>query len=160
MGDGARTGGGGTAGGATGSWSSANLAYYYPFWLPCQYTVRRVFWGNGSTVTGNKDFGIYTADGTLLYSTGSTGESGASAIQYVTPTAFVLSPGRYYMAVSCSATTNHGWILPGSSLARTALAGGLVQASALPLPATATFATMSGNSGILLCGITQTASGF
>lgn len=144
------------------TWPSANMAVYIPFWLPWPYTVRRVFWMNGSSVTTvNVDFGIYNADGTLIYSTGSTARSGASALQYVAPTAFVLSPGSYYFGYSCSSTTtNRGGsgALPALS-GHFAMAGIQQEASALPLPATMTPATVA-NPVLPLCGITQTASGF
>jgi hypothetical protein len=143
----------------TSSWQTASLAIYIPLYIPTPYTVRRVFWGNGSALAGNKDFGIYSPDGTKIYSTGSTAESGASAIQYVTPTAFVLQTGRYYMAIVCDQTTNHGWGIAAGSAIMLRMAGYLQQATALPLPNSATFAAKA-NTFIPICGITQTASGF
>lgn len=145
------------------TWPAANQAFYYPLSLPWPYPVRRVFWANGSSVTTtNFDLGIYTADGTKIYSTGSTAASGVSVLQYVTPSPdFVLSPGRYYLAMACSTNTasrggtGHGGLSPAVA----ALAGMLIQATALPLPATMTPAT-AGTTVIPVCGITRTASGF
>lgn len=144
------------------TWPSANMAIYIPFWLPWSYTVRRVFWLNGSSVTTvNVDFGVYNADGTLIYSTGSTARAVVSTLQYVTPTAFVLPAGSYYFGYSCSSnTTNRGG--GGAVPALTghfAMAGFLQEASALPLPAAMTPVTVA-NPVIPVCGITQTASGF
>lgn len=143
------------------TWPSANLAFYIPVSLPWPYPVRRVWWINGSSVTTvNMDFGIYTHAGTLIYSTGSTAEVGASAVQYVTPTEFLLSPGRYYFALACSSgTANRG----GQGSTATAIApnlalvGMLQEASALPLPATMTPVTIA-NVCMPICGITRTAS--
>jgi hypothetical protein len=131
-----------------------------PVTLPWPYPVNRVFWANGTTVTSNVDFGIYTPSGTRIYSTGSTAQSGASAPQFVTPTTpFILSPGRYLFAVNCDGTTNRlAGFLPTAVAA--ALSGMLTQAvGAVTLPNPATFATFS-NVGIVLCGITRTPSGF
>lgn len=138
---------------------TANQAVYIPVSLPWPYPVARVFWANGSTVTTtNCDFGIYSPFGTRIYSTGSTTQVGASTLQYVTPTTpFTLPAGRYFFAWVCDNTTSRAFgILPNVNLAATA--GLLTQATALPLPATATFARFS-NIGPVICGITRTAVG-
>lgn len=145
---------------ASSTWT-ANLAIYMPFAIPWPYPVRRVFWFNGSTASSNCDIGIYTVDGTRIWSSGSTGQSGASVLQYVTPaTEILLSPGQFYLAFACSGTTNRvtaqaiGTAAIGRSL------GLLEQGSALPLPSTATFATYATNLLMPWCGITRTSSGF
>jgi hypothetical protein len=141
---------------------TANQAQYIPFYLPWPYPVRRVFWSNGSSVVStNVDVGIYTADGTRIYSTGSTAASGASVLQYVTPTEFLLSPGRYYMAKSCSTATaaRGGTGQSSMTLGFLQMAGFLEEASALPLPATMTPVTAT-LTVIPIYGFTQTASGF
>ncbi len=139
---------------------TANTAIYVPVSIPWAYPVNRVFWINGSVVTtSNADFGIYSPGGTRIYSTGSTTQSGASSVQYVTPSSpFILPAGVYYFAWTSSGTTNRAF-----GLACSAVNGrqcGLVQqATALPLPATATFATYA-NIGVPTIGITRTTSGF
>ena len=108
------------------------------------------------------DLGIYTADGSRIYSTGSTAQSGASAAQFVSPTKVILlSPGRYYLALACdSVTANRGGQAATTTTAVAGrLAGILQQASALPLPATATFAAMS-SAFTPYFGITRTPTGF
>jgi hypothetical protein len=146
---------------ASHTWTTGNKAIYMPFAIPWPYLVSRVFWGNGSALTSNKDFGIYTADGVRIYSTGSTAEAGASGIQYVSvATPFVLPPGRYYMAISCSGTTNKAWGIALALVQYGRLSGWYQEASALPLPATATFAALAAVTPMPLCGITRTASGF
>lgn len=153
----------GLSGSASGTWPVASTAFYIPVWLPWPYPVKRVFWYNGTSVTSvNVDFGIYSADGTLIYSTGSTARSGSSSAQYVSPTPFVLPAGRYYFAHSCDSTTaNRGGVTSTSpaNVARCALGGLLQEASALPLPATMTPATIA-NIYIPLVGVTRTDSGF
>lgn len=145
------------------TWPTANRAIYVPFSIPWPYPVRRVFWSNGSSVTStNWDMGIYTADGTRIYSTTSTAASGVSVLQYVTPTEFVLTPGRYYMALACSSATaaRGGTGATGAIPARLAMAGYLQEAAALPLPATADLAATCTFTIHPLFGITKTASGF
>ncbi len=139
---------------------TANQATYIPFSIPWPYPVNRVFWCNGSSTTGNTDFGIYTPGGFRIYSTGSTAGSGTTVPQYVTPgTPFVLPAGQYYFAFSSAGTTNRAiGIIPGTNL-NAAMAGFLAQATAFPLPSTATFATAASTARVL-CGITRTASGF
>ena len=145
------------------TWPVANTAFYVPIFLPWFYPVRRVFWVNGSSVTSvSMDFGIYTADGTRLYSTGSTAEAGALAPQYTTPgTSLLLSPGAYYFALSCTSTTagRGGQGSTGATVPRLRLAGLFQQASVATLPATMTGAAVA-NACVPLCGITRTASGF
>jgi hypothetical protein len=107
------------------------------------------------------DFGIYTADGSRLFSTGSTAMSGASALQYVAVgTPFILSPGLYYFAIDFEGTvTTRGWGVSTVTTTEGRLAGMLQQLETFPLPEKATFAAWA-STGFPLCGITRTASGF
>lgn len=143
------------------AWPSTNLAIYTPVVVRYPYPVNRVFWVNGTATSSNMDFGIYTPGGTRIYSTGSTAQSGASAAQYVTPsTKFVLSPGQYFFALSVSSTTAntlYGTTNPVIDYMR--MSGFVQQASAVPLPATATFAAVA-NSAIPYCGVTRTTTGY
>lgn len=145
---------------ASVTWATANQARYIPVSFPWAYSVKRVFWVNGATVTGNMDFGIYNPDGTRIYSTGSTAQTGNASIpQFVTPTAFVLPPGDYYFAQNCSGTAGAAW---GNAVAAEGqqFAGILQQAvGSVALPAAATFASAS-VAGIGLCGITSTTTTF
>lgn len=143
---------------ASGTWV-ANLAVYSPFQLAFPYTVARVWWMNGSTASSNVDMGVYSGDGTLIYSTGSTAQSGASSVQYVAPAApFVLSPGGYYIGWTVSGTTSRAYFQTITAAQGEAI-GLIQQSTALPLPATITAAAFAGQ-GIPFCGITRTASGF
>ena len=106
------------------------------------------------------DFGIYSSDGTQLWAAGSTAQSGASVLQYVTlGTELLLRPGEYYLALANNGTTNRvtGTALITATLGR--LLGLYQQASAFALPASATFAQW--NSAVWpVCGLTRTSSGF
>lgn len=139
---------------------TANVAVYIPLLLPWHYAVKRAFWMHGSTVSGNVDIGIYSKSGALIWSAGSTANSGsASQPQFVTVSPdLLLAPGKYWMAYTNSGTTNQ--FTGNTTAANTGrLAGMYQQASALPLPAAATFAAYAGV-GLPLIGITNTASGF
>lgn len=137
----------------------ANLAVYVPLWLPAPYPVGRLWWQNGTTVTGNVDMGIYTAGGTLLANATTTAQSGASGPQYVSKT-ILLPAGRYYLGLACSGTT--AAILGSSALTGAQLClGGVLQQSlgSASLPSTMTGVATT-NALYPFCGITQTASGF
>lgn len=139
----------------------ANLAIYVPISVPFPYEVRRMFWGNGSTASGNVDVGIYTFGGTQMYHQGSTAQSGTSQLQYVDPTDFILSPGKYYLGVVCSAATAN-LMYGSSSVGAAPLAMGGVLQEALgstALPATMTPVEIA-NSLYPLIGLTRTPSGF
>lgn len=134
------------------TWTTANLACYYPFYLPSYSVVLKLWWVNGGTATGNVDCGVYTEGGTRIVSTGSTGQSGASAIQEVNITDTTLAPGRYYMALACSSassTIRSG--LPNTNQCRSM--GVLEQATAFALPSTATFAQVSASRNMPLAGL-------
>lgn len=139
---------------------TANRAHYLPLSLPYSYLVRRMFWVNGTTVTSsNVDVGIYSEDGTRLYSSGSTAMSGPSVPQFVTlSTPLLLPPGRYYIAYVCDGTGARGWAITLGADPLRQMAS-FQQATALPLPASATFAAAT-NINLPFVGITRTDSGF
>lgn len=149
---------GGLGGLSSITWT-ANQAVYIPMRLPFNYHVQRAFWCNGSTVAGSSDVAIYSSSGVRLWSAGSTVNSGAIVPQYITVTGgLLLTPGHYWMAFASSTTTTG---VTGVALATAdgRVSGLKTQATALPLPATATLAAYAGV-GVPLIGITNTASGF
>lgn len=132
---------------------------YAPMIIPWPYTVARVFWMNGSTVTtGENDFGIYSTGGSRLYHTGKKTLSGASQTQFVAlGEPFVLSPGEYYFALFYSGTVTSRWF--GISAVESArLAGYQAQISQVECPATASF--ISAQAPMPICGVTRTSAGF
>ena len=142
------------------AWTTANTAIFIPIYLPYRATIRRWWWVNGSNPGSNADIGLYSRGGSLIASSGSTAQSGASAQQFVTlGTPVVVDPGTYFLAFTLSATTASR--MTGVSAATVAFLrarGVQTMASALPLPATATFATPAAAMSYPLCGITSTAS--
>ena len=97
---------------------------------------------NGSTASGNIDVGIYDLGGAKLVSIGSTAQAGTSAYQVFDITDTTLYPGQYYMAVAMDGTTGTlvRWS-PGAQECRNLAMQQM--ASAFPLPATATFASVA-----------------
>lgn len=147
---------------ASYNWPAEKQGIYIPVTIPWPYPVQRVWWVNGTTPTGNMDFGIYSIDLARIYHTGSTAQSGGSVPQYVTPsTPFILSPGSYYffLANDSATTTNRGFGSSTVTANEGRLAGMLQQASAFPAPESGTGAAWA-SSGLPLCGVTRTASGF
>lgn len=151
---------GGTFAPGSSTFTTANYARYYPMSLPWPYLVRRVWWINGSSATGNRNFGIYTRGFAQIYATGSTAASGASSLQYVTPgSPILLQPGEYYFAFNCSATTNAVW--GKNTGAADQIQCGILQQNvgSVSLPDPMVPITPSAAS-VALCGVTWTTSGF
>lgn len=126
---------------STVNWPAANRAIYVPMRLGRPFLVAKLWWHNG-TVAGppNVDCGIYTSDGRRLLSTGSTAQGSSTVIQSVDVTHTWLDAGLYYLALAVSANTSAMFRTSVSASALRAI-GVVQQASALPLPTTATFAT-------------------
>jgi hypothetical protein len=123
----------------------ANSAFFYPMAVPINYTVKRMWWLNGATLAGTVDVGVYKEDGTRAVSAGSTSPTPINSIQFADVADTLLTPGMYYLAISASLGTTTFWrhVLQGIDDGR---ALGIVQqATAHPLPTTATFAQMASN---------------
>lgn len=140
----------------------ANRAIYVPLSLPYPYPIKRFFWTHGNPVGGSTDVGIFSFDFAKIVSTGSIADAGSNAVlQYsALASVFLLTPGRYWLALSHnSAAAAH--LRGGSSLtvASARRLGLLEELSAFPLPASATPVTMT-SALFPLFGITRTASGF
>jgi len=116
---------------------NANEAIYIPVRIKASATVKRI----GTTVSGNVDVGIYDAGGTRLVSSGSTSQSGTSATQYFDIGDTALTAGLHWMAIAGSSGTGQIYTHDSSFNPGTGriLYGLKVEASAFPLPATATF---------------------
>lgn len=126
-------------------WPSANVALFWPVRLAVPVTVTVLWWANGATASGNVDCGIYDAEGNRLLSTGSTAQTGTTAIQSVNVTDTVIPPGLIYLALAMDNVTGTiNRVVMGNATA-CQLAGMHQQATAFALPATATFAAMAQN---------------
>jgi hypothetical protein len=130
---------------ASAAWT-ANRLLFLPFVTDVNLLVAQFFWVNGATAAGNTDVGIYSFDGqTKIGSTGSTANSGTSAVQSVNVTDFSLGADqRYWLALGCDSSTHtyfassmrvEGWDYAG---AREELSGW-----SSGLPGTITFAVPS-----------------
>lgn len=133
------------AGGVTGAsttWTSANLAYYFPFRMEYPDTARKMWVENGTVVAGNVDVAIYDASGARLVSMGSTAQAGTSAVQVFDITDTYLAAGRYYMGLALSSATATV-IRAAPNLEMERCLGVQQQATAFPLPSTVTFAAVT-----------------
>jgi hypothetical protein len=131
----------GGSGPGSAAFPASNDAIFVPLYLSQATLIKRLFSSNGTSVSGNIDVGIYTENGARITSSGSTAQSGTSTLQFFDITDIVLGPGRYYLAVAMDNTT--GTLLRWStSSALTKCMGIVGQASAFPLPSSATFAAV------------------
>lgn len=126
------------------AWPSNNLGIFVPFRIAQPFTFSKM----GivvSSASGNLDLGVYSADGTKIVSSGSTAVG--SNVNTVSVTSTTIGPGLFYMAASFSTTAAQVMCYVFSATAKAGLirALGVSQmASALALPATATFAANTG----------------
>ena len=135
------------AGQVSTTYPVANLAIFMPFRIGIPITVKQLFSYNGLVAAGNIDMGIYDRNGVRLVSAGSTAQAGTSDLQAFNITDTQIGPGLFYIAIAkddivgtlIRITTGASWNWQVLGLAQ--------QASAFPLPATATFAAY----GQLLC---------
>jgi hypothetical protein len=142
------------------AWGTANLAWFLPFSLPWSYTVQRLFLANGATVNGNIDLGIYSLAGAKLASTGAVAQATVTEVQYVAlGSPLVLAAGTYLFGISLSSAT--GTVSMSASVTPPfgRIMGMFQQATAHPLPTTATLAAWN-STGYPLVGITRTTSGY
>lgn len=129
---------------ASATWISANRAVYIAFRLYVPAVVTKIVCINGATASGNMDVGIYTIDGTRIVSKGSTAQSGTNALQTLDITDTQLFPGSYLMAMVMDNATGTVFRKGTNSILMKTM-GCYQQATAFPLPATATFATLTGS---------------
>ncbi len=150
---------------ATAAWPAASRAIYVPISLPFDYLVKRLFWSNGTTATGNVDVGIFHGTSlSKLVSTGAVAQSGTSTLQYVASASFspagdyLLTAGTYFLGASLS-NTAHMFRSSDHNANTMRFSGVLQEASAHPLPSTITPAAVA-SAYWPLFGMTRTASGY
>lgn len=135
----------------------ASGALCQPFTLIQPGLVRRIFVANGNSISGNCDMGIYTLGGTRIVSSGSVAQTGTSILQFFDTTDVYLSPGTYLMAYVLN--NNSGKNLRYNvTLILQQHMGMLKIINGFPLPATASFSSVSGtyipHMGLEFMGIT------
>jgi len=135
-----------------GSNATANRAYLIPFHLAEPILVTKLGLANGAVPAGNIDLGIYDSNFTRIVSSGSTAQAGVSVAQWIDITDTIIGPGDFYLALACSTISPFVSITLATPTANRS--GMLQMASAFPLPATITPATIA--SGVLpMIGLRQ-----
>lgn len=149
----------GLAADAAFTWPAANRAIYQPFSLVWSYSLARIGWWNGGTVSGNVAVAVYAVPGwTVVYNGAAAAQASVASPQYhVLAAPQILAGGSYALAISFSSATA---TVRGSSLGadQGRFMGLLQQDAAHPLPATATPVAFSGAAWPLL-SISRKASG-
>ena len=123
-------------------WGTANLGVFIPFAVDQQIIVTQIHL-EVTTTGGNVDVGIYDEAGNRLVSNGAVATA-AAGVQTFNITDTTLVPGRYYVGISCSATTpafKECSPLWAASAVGATLVGARQAAAVHPLPATVTYAT-------------------
>lgn len=134
------------------AWPTANLAIYVPVVVKAPAIVKKLWFSSSGTAAGNYDLGLYTAAGVALLRQGSTAKGGAGETVWDC-TDTPIGPGLYYMGlVSSTNTDTFGMMAAWAAPIPTAL-GVLTESSALPLPATATFAVTQSLTKVPLMGM-------
>lgn len=138
--------GGGVSASAVGA---SNRAHFVPIALPAPVRAKRLFWLNGSSVSGNADIAIYSHAGSRIVSAGTTAQSGASVLQFIDIADTELPAGNYYLALSADNNTGTFATFPTLSAFANRQFGIGFMATAFVLPATLTFGAGVGNAYFL-----------
>lgn len=117
------------------AWPAANLALFSPVYVWATQTLTQLV-AQWNTTSGNVDIGIYDSNLTKIVSSGSTAASGL--VQQFNVADTVLTRGTYYVALAADNTTLQVRRGTQSVAAFGRMLGMFEQASAFPLPATAT----------------------
>jgi hypothetical protein len=121
---------------------TVNQAYYLPLVIQSRVTITRLGYGVGNPVSGSVDIGIYDIAGARLVSTGSTVITPINSVNDIDITDTDLTPGHYFMALATNGSAPLIATNPATASWQLSDCFGVkIQASAFPLPATATFAT-------------------
>lgn len=128
-------------------WPAANLALYCPVVIEETCLIRKAWFIIGFVINGNLDLGLYSEEGTRLLSSGSTAmPAGSGVMKFFDVTDQTIPAGRYYMAMASDSNTAQFGVC---GIANIPILGPMMgwarETSAFPLPATATFATMTDN---------------
>jgi hypothetical protein len=125
----------------TAAWPAAGRALYLPVELDRPMLVTKLFVHNGTTApSGTWDMGLYDDGGLRLINAGATAQGASSTLQTFDIPDTRLDRGLYYLAIVAS-TTPGVYAFTGGVSIDWKCWGALQQASATPLPATATFAS-------------------
>lgn len=93
----------------SGAYEAANRTVYFPVYVPTRCTLRRFYWANGATAAGTIAAAIYTSvdfKPSARITTASAAQGTINQIQFVTPTAKVLVPNLYWLALSSTSVSS------------------------------------------------------
>lgn len=143
------------------NWRAANLGLFYPFNVTEPTVFLKLWWMNGSNITGNVDIGLYRSDFSKVYSSGAAARAGSTdTIESHTPSGGLSVPvGSYYFAMSCSSSSGNfrTYNYTGRFLA---VGGWLEQTSVGTLPSPATPVSISATTAVPLFGGSLITTGF
>ncbi len=125
-----------------GVWNAVNRAFYVPIDLEEPMVATRLACQVGTTAAGNLDMGLYTEVGNRIISTGSVA-IGLAGLQSIDIADTLLPPGTYWLAMACSTITTATFRRSTTAGPVLRACGAQMQDAAIPLPAIATFATMT-----------------
>lgn len=135
---------------ASGTWTASSKCVFCPVSCPGPFTVTKFACDNGTAVSGNIDIGLYTKEGQLIVSTGSTAQAGTSQWQTIDVTDTTIPPGWYYLAMVMNNATGTNLRLASQTIAKR-LFGWMEQLSTFPLPATATMVPCTSDGFWITC---------
>ena len=123
---------------ANAAWPVANMAFFVPFTLPEDATVKRLMFAS-QQAEANYDIGIYNQAGVRQVHSGSLakGTTAQAVVADIADTALVA--GRYYLALALDNNTGQLY-RAGAAPGYNTLIGVREMAAAFPLPANAVFA--------------------
>ena len=127
-----------TAGTVSTAWGTANKAFHVPIVIEELVAFNKFYTLNGATASGNIDIGVYDENNSLVKSTGSTAQSGTNVLQEISVTEFVLKPGFYRLALALSSATGTIFCMSLVNADNSRPYDLTEEASAFPLPSTAT----------------------
>lgn len=142
---------------ASTTYPAANRALYTPVYFSRPATILKLFVVNGATSNGNVDVAVYSeasggGPGTRLVSAGSTAQGTVSVVQEFDIADLTVGRGVYYLGIASDSATATFFSAATNINGKSSFAGVLQQATAFPLPATATPAVVS-NGTIPIIGV-------
>lgn len=143
---------------SSATWYLANAALFYPITLNEPFTLVKFWWMNGGVSSGNVDCGLYDETGQRIASAGTTPQGTINIVQeVVSSNPIQVNPGNYYLAFAADNVTATVFSAVGAGGGADGLrALGVVQmAAAFPLPAMATFATLTNTPRVAYAGISK-----
>jgi hypothetical protein len=120
------------------AWLVANTAWHYPLYIDRPGLVTKFFTLNGAAAAGNMDIGLYDRNYNLIVAKGSTAQAGTNVIQEYDVTDFWINRGVYFLGLVNNGTTGAIFRSGVGNASFLSVMGVTMQATAFPLPSTAT----------------------